>query len=131
MCFESILRVPVESGQGNQAHLEFLGNRVFFQIEAGLLGTCSSFKVSPAPSGGMTGTSGFLSLLSRGIDPHLELRSGKKGLSLNCGLKLGVPLAWGQVSRGISGVAEMVSSTLSNFRMERMIQLETLLWTKA
>jgi len=33
-CFESILGVPVESVQGNQAYLEWLGKSGSFQIEA-------------------------------------------------------------------------------------------------
>jgi len=33
-CFESILGVPVESVQGNQAYLEWLGKAGSFQIEA-------------------------------------------------------------------------------------------------
>ena len=53
------------------------------------------------------------------------------GLSLSCGLKLGVPLAWGQVSWGNVGVAEKVSRPLSCFRREFGIPLKTLLCKKA
>ena len=43
-------------------------------------------------------------------------------------MKLGVPLMWGWVSQGNSGVAESVSSALSCFRRESGISLETLYW---
>ena len=48
--FESILGVPVESVQGNQAYLEWMGKLGSFQIEVRLPGMCSSFKVRPASS---------------------------------------------------------------------------------
>ena len=47
-CFESILAVPFEAVQGNQAYLEYMGNSGYFQIEARLPGMRSSFKVRPA-----------------------------------------------------------------------------------
>ena len=50
LCFESVLGVQVESVQGNQAYLEWLGKSGSFPIEVCLLGMHSSFKVRPASS---------------------------------------------------------------------------------
>ena len=95
--FELILGVPVESVQGNQAYLEWMGNLGCFRIEARLPGIRSSFKVVPAFSWN-TATSGFLSRSSKGIQTHLDMRWVKTGLFLSCSVKLSVPLTWGRVS---------------------------------
>ena len=94
---ESILAVPVEAVQGNQAYLEWMGNLGCFRIEARLPGIRSSFKVVPAFSWN-TATSGFLSRSSKGIQTHLDMRWVKTGLFLSCSVKLSVPLTWGRVS---------------------------------
>ena len=59
-----------------------------------------------------------------------QVEEGKTGL-LSCGVKLGVPLTWGQVSLGPSPVASRVSSTLSRFKRERGVSVQTLLWKRA
>ena len=46
-------------------------------------------------------------------------------------MKLSVPLMWGRISRGPSLVASRVSSTLSRFRRERGIFLETVVCKRA
>ena len=49
-CFESILSVPIESVNGSQAYLEWMGKSGPFRIEARLPGMCLSFKVRLASS---------------------------------------------------------------------------------
>ena len=49
-CFESIHAVPVESVQGNQAYLEWMGKLGSFRIEARLPGMHLSFEVRPVSS---------------------------------------------------------------------------------
>ena len=46
-------------------------------------------------------------------------------------MKLGVPLNWGQVSWGPSRVASRVSSTLTRFKRECGVSVQTLLWKSA
>ena len=48
-----------------------------------------------------------------------------------CAGKLGVPLEWGQVCPGTSGVAYRVSSTILIFKRERGISLEMVHWERA
>ena len=61
LCFESVLRIPVKSMQGNQAYLKWMGNSASSRIEAQLLGMRSNFKGRLASSQGPTATLGFLS----------------------------------------------------------------------
>ena len=60
-----------------------------------------------------------------------QVEEGKTGLFLSCGVKLGVPFTWGRVSLGPSSVASRVSSTLSRFKRERGVSVQTLLWKRA
>ena len=72
-----ILGVPLESVQGHKPYLKWIGKSVSLALWHDPRGFLSSFNVRPASSWGATGTSGFLSRQSRGIDPHLEMRRGK------------------------------------------------------
>ena len=100
-CVESILRVTVESVQGNQVNLDWIGI-------SGLLewwhnpGVPLEFQGETASTGGVMGMPGFLSRPSREMDPHLKMRREEKGLFLGCGVTLGVPLEWRQVCWGTS-----------------------------
>lgn len=58
------------------------GDAIMFQVQ------------TQASSWGATGTSESHSQRSRGIDPCLKLREEKTGLSLSCGMKLGIPVTW-------------------------------------
>ena len=72
-----ILGVPLESVQGHKPYVKWMGKSVSLALWHDPWGFLSSFNVRLASSWGATGTSGFLSRQSRGIDPHLEMRRGK------------------------------------------------------
>ena len=55
-----------------------------------------------------------------------RLEEGEKALLLNCSGTLGVPLRWRWVCRGTSWVDARVLRTLSRFKSEGVISLETL-----
>ena len=112
-------------------YLEWMGKPVSLALWNVPRWFLSSFNVRPDSSWGATTTSGFLSQRSRGIDPQIELRRGITGLFLSCGVKLGIPLEWGWVSWRPFWVASRESSTLSCFKRERGVSLETLLWKRA
>ena len=63
--------------RGIRPYLEWMGKSVSLGLWHDPRGFLSSFNVRLASSWGATGTSGFLSRQSRGIDPHLEMRRGK------------------------------------------------------
>ena len=100
-CFESILRVTVESVQWNQ----------FYQ---GWTGTWGSFGMVKRPLSSSRLSGGDRLLLScqenvrilfltkQEIGPSSRDEEGKIGLFLSCGGTLGVPLEWRRVCRGTS-----------------------------
>ena len=88
-------------------------------------GCLSNFFVRPASSLVATGRSGSLSRQSRGIDPRVEFRRGevvqiKLSREMLCSSRVR------QVCWGTFCVASRVSSTISNFKRESGISLQTL-----
>ena len=88
-------------------------------------GCPSNFFVRPASSLVATGRSGSLSRQSRGIDPRVEFRRGevvqiKLSREMLCSSRVR------QVCWGTFCVASRVSSTISNFKRESGISLQTL-----
>ena len=80
-------------------------------------GCFSNFFVRPASS--------FLSRQSRGIDPHVEIRRGE-GVQIKWSWEMRCSSRVRLVCCGAFWVASRVSSTISNFKRESGISLQTL-----
>ena len=78
----------------------------------------------------MTGKSGSLSRQSRRIDPHVEIRRGE-GAQINLCRETRCHSRVRTICPGMFWVASRVSSSVSNFKKERRISLETLMQERA
>ena len=129
-CFELILGVTVQSVQGNQVYLEWIGTSGFFCIVQQPLEFLSSFKLRQVPlEVRRERWHIFPNELGKWTSSRDE--EGKTGLFLSCGRTLGVPLEWRQVCLGTCLDATMVSRTLSRLKRESGIFLETPQWKRA
>ena len=90
-CFESILEVTVESVQGSQVYLEWIGTLGSFGMVARPLEFLSSVKLRPLPlEVRRERRIPFLTKQRNGTSSRDE--EGKPGLFLSCGGTLNVPL---------------------------------------
>ena len=129
-CLESILGMTIESVQGNQVYLKWIGTSGSFGIVARPMEFLSSFMLRPPPLElPWEHQDSFLTKQRNG--PSSRDEQGKTGLFLSCGRTLGVPLEWRRACQGTSCVALRMSRTLSRLKRESGISVETAQWKRA
>ena len=101
LCCELILRVIVESVQGNQVYLEWIGTSGSFGMVERLLEFLSTFKWRLLTLE-VQGNAGIPFPMKQGKGPSSRDEEGQMGLFLSCGGTLCVPLDWRRVCRGTS-----------------------------
>ena len=100
-CFESIFGVTVESVQGSQVSLEWIGTSGSFGMVTRPLEFLSSFNLRlPPPAMPQECQDSFLDEAGKGSSSREE--EGISELFLSCGGTLSVSLKWTQVCRGTS-----------------------------
>ena len=103
LCCELILRVIVESVQGNQVYLEWIGTSGSFGMVERLLEFLSTFKWRLLTLE-VQGNAGIPFPMKQGKGPSSRDEERNMGHFWNwsCGGTLGIPLEWREVCRGSS-----------------------------